>query len=1488
MQQWQDKIQEYVRRHKQRRRWKRLTAALAVFAVAATTAATILPGITQERDPDLLECQLNLHTHVESCYDQSGNLTCGYADYVVHTHNDSCYGEGGKLICPLEEIQAHTHDDSCYETTLTLICEQEETPGHTHTADCLDEEGNLICGQTESEGHTHTADCYQTSRQLICQKEEIVLHTHTADCFDESGKPICGMTEVKEHVHDQSCVPEKEQPEVQSQDSVNWSIVVKEGYSPTRARQAAVMQLNSLRAEQGGVDFGPYITEITLSQEENGQWVPVSEVTSGDSIRLDIQYAIPENIVGPNSRVIYYQLPDGIGLESEISGQTTINGAYAGDYVIQPDGLIQITFTQSFADNQPFTGELHFQGLVTASGSGEGGSIDLGLAGGAITVKPNEKATDLSIQKSSWYDKSTNRIFYTITVSSQNGTDGPIIIEDRFVHSPDYGTINYNDIQSFCKRDAQGGETYPTTQEEIQALLNLFQVQPQTDSQAASFRLGELEALGPGESYVLVYTAIPDFENSVGDANGYLQFTNNATASDQKHSVEASTNTIVSNPMVEKQGEYDPLTRTIKWTILINENQWEIGGMTLTDTLTYTVNGQEYTMQLPSTVRVELYYNYQPLGVVYDNIPLPFTFPENSNAQYLITYETELPEDLPQGSSVVFNNRAQLGKFWTEINVGVNTPGDYGIIKGLIDSDVETGLVDWAVSLAHPHSPDLANLQYVDFIPNLMLEDGSVLPNSQYITPSLLLESLSVQTLDGVTLEYGTDYTIQAVARTEIDAFMEQNNVTNEADFAWAVASGSYQELAYYLPWQDIQSFEQNERLGMFAILFTQNASGKLADSNLLITYRTQIDLAELPENAEKVGIFNLGRIPSAYAQAQGELSVLEKLNKQVSLTGVPAGGNDTSSYTDESLTAGSGDIGNILHYRILISNYSEFNDENAITVTDILPPGAELIRDSVILRDHSSSSDFFAAESNSSWYLTQITTQENPDGTTTVTFLIAHIQDFNNQPFGLYYDVSIANDTELVENGEKVYTNTASWDGYSDSTSTTVEHSLPRVEKTGEQLQAADGSGEMLDVLRYYIIVNPEEKKLNPYNDTLTLEDTLTVPAGSSASLQPDSVALYRYDTTAQDNHYCGEAIDPSLYSAEYDAEANTITFTLPDQTACVLVYDYQIDRGTAAGDLDVYNTVKLSGQQEFSSESGIIMKEEESSASVNKAVVTIYKHESGNTLKLLPGATFRLERYEQTESGYEWRPTSATALGQDGLFVVGEEGKITLSFLGETTLYNTLYRLEEVDPPDGYLKSGQPYYFIWLRRGETQEDAIQRMQESGALGDVSPDQIVCVGYSTSHSIYVPNEPDQVTVTKEWRNDTGEMLEQPPMDQITVQLYQWKGDSKTPYGDAVTLSEENNWSHTWQSLPKTDEGGTPFYYTVEEEALSGFEVQYTNNNGVQTGTITITNTRNQYVLPQTGGIGPIPMAAAGVLLALASGFGYFYLRRRRRKEGDR
>lgn len=213
--------EKYTKTHQRKKRWYRVVTGLACVVVFCTVYALILPAITMEKgaceipehthseacytqvtsatrtEPVCTIESLNLHQHDGTCYDSEGNLTCGYADFVVHQHDSACYDENGNLWCPLPEIETHEHTRSCY-----AVPETDAPEVHTHTDDCYTvERGELICTESTEPAHVHTDDCYTETSALVCEED----HEHTESCYETTRELTCGDTEEPVHQHTDQC-----------------------------------------------------------------------------------------------------------------------------------------------------------------------------------------------------------------------------------------------------------------------------------------------------------------------------------------------------------------------------------------------------------------------------------------------------------------------------------------------------------------------------------------------------------------------------------------------------------------------------------------------------------------------------------------------------------------------------------------------------------------------------------------------------------------------------------------------------------------------------------------------------------------------------------------------------------------------------------------------------------------------------------------------------------------------------------------------------------------------------------------------------------------------------------------------------------------------------------------------------------------------------------------------------------------------------------
>ena len=392
---------------------------------------------------------------------------------------------------------------------------------------------------------------------------------------------------------------------------------------------------------------------------------------------------------------------------------------------------------------------------------------------------------------------------------------------------------------------------------------------------------------------------------------------------------------------------------------------------------------------------------------------------------------------------------------------------------------------------------------------------------------------------------------------------------------------------------------------------------------------------------------------------------------------------------------------------------------------------------------------------------------------------------------------------------------------------------------------------------------------------------------------MQPGTIKLYEYDPEKAEAHYCGTDItdNPYFEVTRTEDEENSYTFTVPDEKACVVVYAYEIDPGTSASEtIEVSNTVTLMGSAVISAEDDIHIDNQGSSSQANKATLTIYKIGGEDFTNLLNGVLFELARYEEQGNGnYDWVRTSITAEGEDGYFITGGDGPvgaIILNFLEEVggTRYNTLYRLTEYRTLDGYELDTTPRYYVWGQRGVSEEETQTAMAGELQRAGVNWEDVAFIPYGESRMEYTSNEPTttSVRVDKIWQDIDGEELTETQNlpESVTVTLLQ-NGER---YGEPVVLSAENNWSHTWENLPKEDDKNNPYTYTVVETPVDGFETSYRNNDGITDGTITVINKETAvYVLPETGGTGAWRILALALVTLSLGTLCVLQIRRARR-----
>ena len=151
-------------------------------------------------------------------------------------------------------------------------------------------------------------------------------------------------------------------------------------------------------------------------------------------------------------------------------------------------------------------------------------------------------------------------------------------------------------------------------------------------------------------------------------------------------------------------------------------------------------------------------------------------------------------------------------------------------------------------------------------------------------------------------------------------------------------------------------------------------------------------------------------------------------------------------------------------------------------------------------------------------------------------------------------------------------------------------------------------------------------------------------------------------------------------------------------------------------------------------------------------------------------------------------------------------------------------------------------------------------------------------------------NRYSNLTVSKLWLDQDTNQPVDPAAENIEIQVWRYTDnvESKEPF-EKATLNEKNHWTATWsgEELPLTDkESGKAYHYLVEEVTTGNWNVYIANNNGVQTGNITIQNrVYTGYELPSTGGMGTAPFGVLGGALAAAAAL--LLVRKRKQDEEE-
>ena len=1136
-----------------------------------------------------------------------------------------------------------------------------------------------------------------------------------------------------------------------------------------RIMRYAARAINSLSLDD-------YITSISLLKLNNGEWVKIDEnnpLKEGDKVKVDIAYEVQGGLPS-GVKELTYQIPANIKLEAEMTGSVMQDGIAIGKYVIGTDGQIVITLDDNVKTDATLVGDIGFKGTAMVIGSGNKEDFTFPGTSETITIEKEKTPFDLTTKKEATLSDDYKTIDYTITVSSNLGTDGnKVTIIDKF--SDSYtgknatGTYQQNSFK-LVKVNKDGNPTKINSQPVISE-----------ENGRQTFTYKDLDPLGEGEKYIVTYKADVKEHSSGGgtlanNAGGVAGSKNNWSWSSTK----------IPHGMIAKTGSYDSGKKEITWTITLNEDSSaDMSGYTLKDQLPSNSDLISGSIKIDPAL---------PNNATVDNFPI--VFPENSGKKkYVITYKTKAP-DVSDGNSVNVNNTASIEKGNESYGTGSEVPvkpHEEGINKYYSYSDTDLSgktKYTWGSELSLPER-DLDEIVYEDTIQNTLDANKNIVTKE-----------------DGTNPHYGIASEIASQLKTGDNIQLRLEDGTS-INYDTAVKQGYQISFEFYTDETKSSRIEENDsktHVGYYIVRVVKNNAEKFKALSLKLIYSTYVDYGEMPEGSRWT-FYNKGQYNHNVKVATHTYEKPPVLLKQ---TGVNNNGNIT--YQNGNLNVDYNVANGYLYYRLLINTTKDQNSDIEITDT-LLDEGMEFAKDddgnvNVNVNFYSPWSSYGDNGNNwkaeSKWFdndrgtLTyDLAGNKKPevsiDGKNLKVVIKSGYNDFTNAPycFSIAYKVKISDDPywKDLTHISKAYGNSAKYGETKSETITTVgNREVKEVKKKGKQRTAiVDGKEVLLDIVDYTVTINPTGKDLIPNSDTIELKDVLSGLTNQvKAYLEIDSIKLYKYDPNAEEDNYKGQEVDRSEYTVQYDdtnSGQRTMILTISDSTPYVLQYTYSFERGKQSSPT-VTNNVSLSGQ--YSDDQSLQIKEDDSYANLHTGSLMVYKVDKDDYSVRLGKAKFTLEEYnvdskEFTRVDLDLAQEGGTKenSGTDTVYVTNADGYLKFDgYLGSNKQsklkLDTIYRLTELEAPVGYKVCLVPNYFVLKSKDKTDND-FQTLMDS-ATSQIKGN-VYYFEAKNNVSINVPNEFAGITVRKVWEDSDGNVIRNPGNLTANIELYRYNAE---------------------------------------------------------------------------------------------------------------
>lgn len=1227
----------------------------------------------------------------------------------------------------------------------------------------------------------------------------------------------------------------------------------------------------------------------------------------GDSIRVNGTLELQKNaFVDENGNTLCDTIvwKSGLTLAKALDDGvlTDPDGNVVGTLKVTENGVATIHFKDLKAFDLEKPVKFWFAALATCSGENQEQKITFPGTGTTVTVKKN---TDIHakkelLTKDIQYDEKGNPYLeYRVTVSSENGTEGKVKIEDQIADWKNlYGTYSDFALKKYSSKTDQTGKSID---------VNPTITNPATGAPKGAetnFVIDGLDALKAGERYVLTYRYQLSRTLSI---NGKLSgdIGNKVTATDKKKIDNPSTDTSYKNfsDRIVKSGNYDSVTRKVTWTITVrNPGKQNLSGYVVKDAIQNSkAKIDKDTVKLYGGDKEDACEAEIPGGTLEmatGDQGFTYTFPTikvgDEKPYYKIVYQSDAPNgETSIPNTVTIADKSGGDKDSTTANGSIQDNGalykSTGGNTALQDAGNGLKKATWYITAVIPREKRFDAVTISDTFQPVTYGNGQTAEH--YALLGELFDQLNKPGLYAA-----------------MEVFVDGDSGTYYRPVHWNGNNG--RKIVIHVKYtfhtaegEDIvidsgstpQADDREKKVTGFSVTASTDAGIykiNIGDTRFSSGYTTYVDVSKVPEGVSctiqnKANLVGWGEKSAEYPYKKEKApEEKEEIVKQVADDAGQSYTDDPSKEYDYATAQQEG-----IFYKISLK---PAKGRKEITVVDTLPDG--LVYDpnatnpsgykrsaaQAVFSNKSTSNGFVQADGTVNGALGSkiywnadgepVYWWENHDGLAgfdltapenfTVTqsadgkkliFTIKNLDQIPDtvkvkaeergyQTIGIFYALQLTQDADWKNQLEssKVYQNTASWTDVDDaSAKITVKRGDTHLNKTVEQ--SSNGR------LTYTVDINPDGLTLNPKSPVITLYDTFTVNKHGTAILDRSSIKL----------HDCTENRDTDDYTLTTDEKKEdsqvthyNMTLTVRDGRHYKFTYTYIVDRSqvNSTDDVTAENKARITAVWQEADDKKITSSAGGGSVGANDGELTLYKVDKNSENKVLQGAAFELTAYDKRSGSWNTEQKVTASTDQNGeITFVPKEGRNDTSKVYVSA--DTLYKLVETQAPNGYVLDAKPLYFIWMK-----DDASEQKKQEAAYitatgkkketDKVDPDvtsykDVTYFQTGRSYERKFTNAPMQLEFEKVWADEDGKIMSSPPDGVTEIQLNVYKYATGTVFDkDTATLEQtvKLNTGNDWRAtLHLKDSDENTRYYVEEVDVPDGYKVTYTNRAKEQT-----------------------------------------------------